>query len=568
MLDEKEKTVGCIVFNRYRLGHQWVPEMVLNVQSIFQMSKKIGVCSYLRIGFWFHRLSATKSAIKAMLVNRVSDTSLMISIILVWWYLGSTDFSVMLATTQQAYYLDWICATMLIGAMGKSAQIGLHVWLADAMEGPTPVSALIHAATLVTAGVYLIARTGYLWECSANMRAVLTVVGCLTSFMAATCGFFQNDMKRVIAYSTCSQLGYMMVALGLCHYSLAIYHLMTHACFKALLFLSAGVVIHAVSDVQDVRRHGGIQSLLPWTWSTLLLGSLCIAGMPFLSGFYSKDAILELSWSSMQPEAYLAYYGLVIVALFTSYYSFRLLWCSFVSSNSSFKTELPEVGITVVMWLPLLILSLGSILAGYIMSDMLIGFGTDFWHGSIISSPASGEWVSSHFIPSTISLFLPLCSTLLGMVLATAYSWPLPQFCLPFLKNIYIYFYTRWQFDFVYNQQVVFPVISWGSITWCVLDKGVLEILGPTGISNVLVNYYVPLLRSWQTGVVHDYALMYKFSVLVGLCLVVFPTFSVVCGIQLNKTIEQYNTVYTLEDAYIYTRTLAVVFLLLWASPR
>jgi proton-translocating NADH-quinone oxidoreductase chain L len=377
----------------------------------------IGVCSYLLIGFWFNRIAATKSALKAMLVNRVSDTFLFISVLCMWWYLGSTEYVVFMVYTEGVYYLDFICFTMLVGAMGKSAQVGLHVWLADAMEGPTPVSALIHAATLVTAGVYLLVRTSVLWECSYWCRSLCTWVGALTSLVAATCGLFQNDMKRVIAYSTCSQLGYMMVCCGLCHYSLAIYHLMTHACFKALLFLSAGVVIHAMHDIQDIRKHGGLQTLLPQTWFTLLLGSLSLVGWPFLSGFYSKDAILELCWSSP------AYGCLTLVTLFTAYYTFRLLWCGFIQEFSAGKIELPVSGLPGVFWWACTILAIGSLFFGYILSDMLVGLGTDYWNLSVNPHPGT-EWVSSHFLPYPVS-WLPLLATLCGIILAATYSRPL-----------------------------------------------------------------------------------------------------------------------------------------------
>lgn len=388
------------------------------------------------------------------------------------------------------------------------------------LKKPTPVSALIHAATLVTAGVYLIARTSALWECSVTCRTMLTVIGSITSLMAATCGFFQNDLKRVIAYSTCSQLGYMMVSLGLCHYSLAIYHLMTHACFKALLFLSAGVVIHAMSDMQDMRRQGGSMLMLPLTWSAMILASLSLTGWPFLSGFYSKDAILELTWSSFTPAANYAYFVLIIVACFTSYYSFRLLLCAFQSPTNARRTELPSPGLPAVMWIPLIILAAGSLWIGYILSDMLVGWGTDFWHNSIKNSPATGEWISSHFLPATI-MWLPLWSTLIGFCLAVCYKWPMPWCASKINRILYVFLQTRWQFDFVYNQQIVSSVLNWGSYTWIVIDKGVLEVLGPRGLTNTIWNKTVPAVRKWQTGIVHDYALIYKVCVLFGFCVLI-----------------------------------------------
>lgn len=387
---------------------------------------------------------------------------------------------------------------------------------------PTPVSALIHAATLVTAGVYIIARTNSLWECSEISRTVLVVLGACTSLIAATMGFFQNDMKKVIAYSTCSQLGYMMVSLGLSNYSLGIYHLMTHACFKALLFLSAGVVIHALSDVQDVRRHGGIQQMLPWTWNTMLLGSLSLTGWPFLSGFYSKDQILELSWSSWNPAGSIAYYSLTLVVCLTSFYTFRILWCSFVSSSSSHKKSLPHVGLSAFMWFPLLVLSIGSVLLGFVTVEMLLGMGTDSWGISINSHPGTAELVGYHFIPRSITL-LPLFLTVLGMALAATFAWPFPLVLYhPIIMKIYLFFRSKWQFDVVYNYYVAYRVFNWGADTWAAIDKGVLELLGPRGISYTIFNKYVPTSRLLSTGTVHDYAIIYILTILLGVYYLAF----------------------------------------------
>jgi len=493
-----------------------------NAISLLVGWEGIGVCSYLLIGFWYHRLSATKSAQKAMLVNRVSDTALLIGVVLMWWYAGSVDFAILLSTTSEAYYVDWICICLLLGAMGKSAQIGLHLWLADAMEGPTPVSALIHAATLVTAGIYLIARTSLVWEWSEMSRQLVLIVGCLTSFMAATCGFFQNDRKRVIAYSTCSQLGYMMVSLGASQYGLAIYHRMTHACFKALLFRSAGAVIHAVSDVQDIRRHGGFQSIMPLTYTAMTIGSLSLTGWPFLSGFYSKDAILEAAWSHGNAFGTFAYITLIVVAAFTSYYTFRLLWCSFVSSNSSRQMELPHTGLPLTISLPLILLSLASLVVGYGLSDALIGVGTTFWNGAIQNSLGTTERFAEHMMPTTV-LFVPLLATVTGAILTAGWSWPMPWVTSTFTKYIYLFFLTRWQFDFVANQQVAKRVLDLGAHTWAFLDKGVFEILGPRGLTVYVTRLAVPTVRQWQTGIVHDYALILKIAIRVGLSICLLP---------------------------------------------
>lgn len=483
----------------------------------------IGVSSFLLIGFWFHRLSATKSAQKAVLVNRVSDTLLMIGLMTSWWYVGSTDLYVLTSTSTISGYTDALCLLLLCGALGKSAQVGLHVWLADAMEGPTPVSALIHAATLVTAGIYLIARTSALWECSVLARTTLVFVGAVTSLMAATMGLVQNDMKRVIAYSTCSQLGYMSVALGLSHYGLAIYHLMTHACFKALLFLGAGVAIHATSDIQDLRRQGGGHSALPFAWAVLLLGSLSLVGWPFLAGYYSKDSILELSWATPGATGSYAYVVLITVAAITSAYSFRVLYAAFGTEPNGRRLELSHPGVPYTMAVPLVLLAAGSIFWGYAISDAMVGWGTPFWQQSITNAPGNLFSIESHMIP-VWAAWLPLYSVFLGLVAAIAFIWPMPFVSEKFVKSVYLFFVARWQFDLVWNQQIAAPVLSLGAQTWAMIDKGVLEVLGPRGISTTVTGWAVPTIHRWQTGTVHDYALLLQISVVVGIAVLAYPS--------------------------------------------
>jgi NADH-quinone oxidoreductase subunit L len=482
----------------------------------------IGVCSYLLIGFWFHRLSATKAAQKAVLVNRVRDTGLLVGLLIAWWYTGRTDLILINSRATVASYTNWLCFALLAGALGKSAQVGLHVWLADAMEGPTPVSALIHAATLVTAGVYLIARTNGVWECSRIGRQTLIAVGAVTRLMAATMGLVQNDLKRVIAYSTCRQLGYMTVACGLSHYSLAIYHLMTHACFKALLFLGAGVVIHATADIQDLRRQGGGHRALPWAWACLLLGSLSLVGWPFLAGYYRKDAILELAWATPGALSSYRYFILIIVAALTRTYSFRVLLCSFYESPSARLKEIRTPGIPFAMAFPLLILSIGRITAGYFLREGLIGWGSDMFQNSIFGAPATIHPVASHMIPVWAS-YLPLASVFLGLRIARAFTWPMPWAIEKFWKRIYLFLMARWQFDFVWNQQVAAPLLQLGSYTWMLLDKGILELLGPKGLSAIVTNWALPRIKNWQTGRVHDYALVFQVLVILGLRALALP---------------------------------------------
>lgn len=486
----------------------------------------IGVCSYQQIGFWFHRLSRTKAAQKAMQVNRVSDTVLLLGLFLCWWYLGSTDTSQMTAQSTSAAYADWICLALLGGAQGKSAQVGQHVWLADRMEGPTPVSAQIHAATQVTAGIFLIARTNRIWECSLQGRSILLWVGAVTSLMRRTMGLVQNDVKRVIAYSTCSQLGYMVVALSLSHYGLAMYHLMTHACFKALLFQGAGVVIHACADVQDMRRSGGAHFSLPLAWTVLLQGSLSLLGWPFQAGFYSKDAILEQSWASSGSLSAYGHIVLMTVACLTSAYSFRVLLAVFYAPNTAKKSRVRVPGVPYTMVVPLCILAVGSIFRGYLLSDALIGWGSDFWGNSISLSPRTNRAIRSHMIPVWVSA-LPLLTVFLGLLMAYVFVSTGPQlFCAEsYWKKVYLFLRTRWGFDLVWNQQMSMKVLLLGSISWRSIDKGVLELLGPRGITTKATEWVVPSVQKQQTGAVHDYALLLQILIAVGLLLLAFPSY-------------------------------------------
>lgn len=482
----------------------------------------IGVCSYLLIGFWFHRQSRTKAAQKAMQVNRVSDTVLLVGIFFTWWYLGSTDNSLLTAQSCSAYYADWICQRLLGGALGKSAQVGQHVWLRDRMEGPTPVSAQIHAATLVTAGIFLIARTNRIWERSAYARTVLLWVGAVTSLMRRTMGLVQNDVKRVIAYSTCSQQGYMVVALSMSHYGLAMYHLMTHACFKALLFQGAGVVIHACADVQDMRRSGGAHAALPLAWATQLQGSLSLLGWPFLAGYYSKDAILELAWATPGAASAYGHFLQMTVATQTSAYSFRVQIAVFYAPRNARKTELRAPGVPLTMVFPQIIQAIGSVFRGYQQSDGLIGWGSNLWGNSIVAAPATGYAVRSHMIPVWISA-LPLVTVFQGQFLAYVFLWPQPWCAESYWKKAYTFQRARWGFDLVWNQQMSMKVLQAGSICWASLDKGVQELFGPRGISQKVTGWRVPSVQKQQTGAVHDYALLLQIRIVVGQLLLAFP---------------------------------------------
>jgi len=362
-----------------------------NIIQMFVGWEGVGLCSYLLINFWFTRLQANKAAIKAIRVNRVGDFGLALGIMAVYTVFGSVDYATVFAIAPGVFEysllflgtpipaLTTICLLLFVGAVGKSAQLGLHTWLPDAMEGPTPVSARIHAATMVTAGVFLVARCSPLFEYSPTALMVVTVLGAITAFIAATTGLLQNDLKRVIAYSTCSQLGYMIFACGVSSYSVGVFHLANHAFFKALLFLSAGAVIHAVSDEQDMRRIGGLVRTLPFTYAMMFIGSLSLIGFPFLTGFYSKDVILEMSYSSYTVVGHFAHALGTVAAFFTAFYSMRLLYLTFLSEPIGYKSVMEGVHESPLnMTTPLGLLAVGSIFIGYISRDWSVGMGTDF----------------------------------------------------------------------------------------------------------------------------------------------------------------------------------------------
>ena len=401
-----------------------------NFIQLFFGWEGVGLASYLLINFWYTRLQANKSAIKAMLVNRVGDFGLALGIIATFSLFKSVDFATVFAcsahfaeTSFIFFHLEWhalslICALLFVGAVGKSAQLGLHTWLPDAMEGPTPVSALIHAATMVTAGVFMIARCSPLFDQAPQTLILVTVTGALTAFFAATTGVVQNDLKRVIAYSTCSQLGYMVFACGISQYAVGVFHLMNHAFFKALLFLSAGAVIHALADEQDMRKMGGTIKVLPFTYSMMFIGSLALIGFPFLTGFYSKDVILEVAYAKYTVAGTFTYWLGAVSALFTSYYSFRLLFLTFIGPVNSLKDSLKHVhDAPFLMGFPLFLLAFGSIFVGYLAKDMMIGMGTQFWGNALFMGPDHGLLVESEYIPQAIK-YIPILFSFLGFLFA------------------------------------------------------------------------------------------------------------------------------------------------------
>lgn len=495
-----------------------------NFVSLFLGWEGVGLCSYLLISFWFTRIQANKAAIKAMVVNRISDLFFTIGMLLVFHTFQSVEFSTVFglapffvdATITVCGYtispLVLITLMLFLGAMGKSAQIGLHTWLPDAMEGPTPVSALIHAATMVTAGVFLIIRCSPLFECVPDVLTFIVIIGAGTSFMAATSGLVQNDLKKVIAYSTCSQLGYMVFVCGLSGYAAGLFHLSTHAFFKALLFLSAGAVIHAVAGEQDMRKYGALATVLPYTYAAFLVGSIALMGVPFLSGFYSKDFILELAGAAPSSTAGFAYTIGLISAFFTSFYSLRLLHLTFYGASRTNRLALETTHeLPIRMAIPLFILTIGSVFLGIVGRDVFIGPGTDFWNGTIASSTTFtlGQ-LAGEFMPTYIKL-IPLVSAVVAVfavvaLYGVASLQELMYINLAKYLTLYRFLSHKWGFDVVYNQFVNIPLMHGAyNITFSLIDKGLLEFVGPTGFGRQAVGFG-RLLASAQTGRVHDYA--------------------------------------------------------------
>ena len=477
-----------------------------NFIQMFVGWEGVGLSSYLLINFWSTRIQANKASIKAMVVNRVGDFFILLSFFLIFIFFNSFDYDIVFS--QAAIYklnnlsnidnffitnIDFICLLLLFGAMGKSAQLGLHIWLPDAMEGPTPVSALIHAATMVTAGIFLIIRCSFLFELSNITLNTIIIIGSTTALFAASVGVFQNDMKKIIAYSTCSQLGYMLFSCGLSCYNVAMFHLTNHAFFKALLFLGAGAIIHAVSDEQDIRKLGGLSHKLPFTSAIFILGSITLCGFPFLSGFYSKDLILECAYSKYTTFSHFAYFLGIFAAFCTSFYSIRLISLLFLtkprgSKNIIMNAHEPEK----LILIPLIILAILSIFIGYFIKDLFVGFNTDFWKNSIYINPNNYILVDVEFLTSFYKI-LPSIFSLLGILLA--YYVYVKSKGLPFLhlrkSKYYIYLYTalnkKWYFDRVLNQTISKNIlnISFKKL-YLNIDRGFLEIFGPYGLVQIL----------------------------------------------------------------------------------
>nr|YP_009737763.1 NADH dehydrogenase subunit 5 [Ammopiptanthus nanus]QCQ81941.1 NADH dehydrogenase subunit 5 [Ammopiptanthus mongolicus]QHW07266.1 NADH dehydrogenase subunit 5 [Ammopiptanthus nanus] len=501
-----------------------------NSLQLFLGWEGVGLASYLLIHFWFTRLQADKAATKAMPVNRVGDFGLAPGISGRFTLFQTVDFSTIFARASaprnswiscnmRLNAITLICILLLIGAVGKSAQIGSHTWSPDAMEGPTPVSALIHAATMVTAGVFMIARCSPLFEYPPTALIVITSAGATTSFLAATTGILQNDLKRVIAYSTCSQLGYMIFACGISNYSVSVFHLMNHAFFKALLFLSAGSVIHAMSDEQDMRKMGGLASSFPFTYAMMLMGSLSLIGFPFLTGFYSKDVILELAYTKYTISGNFAFWLGSVSVLFTSYYSFRSLFLTFLVPTNSFGRDILRChDAPIPMAIPLILLALGSLFVGYLAKS-------HFWANSPFVLPKNEILAESEFAAPTITKLIPILFSTSGASVAYNVNPVADQFqrafqTSTFCNRLYSFFNKRWFFDQVLNDFLVRSFLRFGyEVSFEALDKGAIEILGPYGISYTF-RRLAERISQLQSGFVYHYA----FAMLLGSTL--FVTFS------------------------------------------
>jgi NADH-ubiquinone oxidoreductase chain 5 len=511
-----------------------------NFLQLFLGWEGVGVASYLLINFWFTRLQANKAALKAVIVNKIGDIGLAIAIGLIFYTVKSLDFSTFFALNYiikdinisffdfEITLISLICFFIFIGCVGKSAQIGLHTWLPDAMEGPTPVSALIHAATMVTAGVFVIIRVSPILEYSNNVLIIITLVGAFTSFFAASIGLVQNDLKKVIAYSTCSQLGYMVFICGLSSYSLSLFHLMNHAFFKALLFLSAGSIIHAMSDEQDMRRLGGLLKLIPFTYVMILIGSLALMGFPFLTGFYSKDVILEIAFiNSYKFSGGFAYFLGILAAFFTAFYSFRLICLTFYVKINSFKKVVLNLHeLDYIMAFCLSILAFGSIFIGYLFKDLFLGLGTTFWSNSIYLSPLNNLYVDAEFLPVYIK-HLPFVFSMLGLMLAV-FIYNRSSFFkynyLLIVSNIYIlslykFLLKKWYFDNIYNFFLVDVVFKFGYFNLKMIDRGIIELIGPLGILRSISNL-MDFLNFLQNSNIYHYGLMFILSLFFTLLLI------------------------------------------------
>jgi NADH-quinone oxidoreductase subunit L len=542
--------------------------MLVTADNLVQMFfgwEGVGLASYLLIGFWYHKDSANAAAMKAFIVNRVGDFGFLLGIFTLFVLFNGVTFDQIfpraaeLADARfQFLGIEWhaltiACLLLFMGAMGKSAQFLLHTWLPDAMEGPTPVSALIHAATMVTAGVFMVARMSPVFEYAPAALTFVTVIGAITAFFAATVGLVQNDIKRVIAYSTCSQLGYMFVGLGVGAYSAGVFHLFTHAFFKALLFLGAGSVIHAMHHEQDMRNMGALRRYIPITMAMMAIGTLALTGFPFTAGYYSKDAIIEAAYARHSGAGSFAFLATVIAAFMTSFYSWRLFFLTFEGSarwadghhhahgdhegvehdersrdvepashaqheHGHHGSHTPHES-PLVMLLPLFVLAAGAVLAGIVFHDAFIGEGyRDFWKGALFTRPENHILEEMHHLPFWVPL-LPTLMMALGFLLAW-YMYIIdakkPAQLAAEHPLLYRFLLNKWYFDELYDIIFVRPAMGIGRFFWRTGDQRIIDGLGPDGISARVLDVTRGVVRV-QTGYLYHYA----FAMLIGVAALV-----------------------------------------------
>ncbi len=488
-----------------------------NFIQLFFGWEGVGLCSYFLIGFWFKKETANAAAIKAFVVNRVGDFGFALGIFLIFYLFGTVNYNevfeqIPLIIEKDISFLgikmgaiDLICILLFIGAMGKSAQIFLHTWLPDAMEGPTPVSALIHAATMVTAGVFLVVRCSPIYEYSALTLNIITIIGMTTALFAASVALVQTDIKKIIAYSTCSQLGYMFFATGVGAYNIAMFHLFTHAFFKALLFLGSGSVIHAFKDEQDINKMGGVWKQLPFTYIMMIIGTLALTGFPFLSGFYSKDAIIEFAYLRGNTTGYYAAGIGIFTAFLTSIYSWRLIFKTFHGKFNNMEIKIKDTHESpLIMLIPLILLSAGAIFTGIFFKSLFITHGElSFWKNSIFFlEPLSSDHPPTWFLlltPTLVLLSIPISYFLFlkkkeivdGLVNV---NQPLYKF----LKN-------KWYFDELYEVLFIKPSKKIGFFLWKFCDVKLIDGFGPDGIST-LIKILSQKANKFQSGFVYQYA--------------------------------------------------------------
>ena len=497
-----------------------------NLVQLFFGWEGVGLMSYLLIGFWYQKPEANAAAIKAFLVNRVGDFGFSLGIFAVFALTGAIEFDTIFAqapalTGKTIHFLGanvdaltLICLLLFMGAMGKSAQFLLHTWLPDAMEGPTPVSALIHAATMVTAGVFMVARLSPLFELAPAAQTFVTFIGATTAFFAATVALVQNDIKRIIAYSTCSQLGYMFVAMGTGAYSVGMFHLFTHAFFKALLFLGSGSVIIAMHHEQDIRHMGGLKDRLPFTYWTMVVGTLALTGFPLTAGYFSKDAIIEAAYAAHNPMALYAFWATVIAAALTAFYSWRLILLTFHGSPHDYHHYEQARESPLVMIIPLGVLAVGSIFAGFPFQDLFVGHGvTEFFRDSLKLAQENGILENMHHAPYLVTV-LPTVMMAVGFVIAWEFYMRRPQLPAELARQhdaLYRFLLNKWYFDEIYDAIIVRPTLWLARLLWKGGDGWLIDGFGPDGVSARVLEVTQGAVRL-QTGYLYHYA----FAMLIG----------------------------------------------------